>query len=157
MLNCGPVALATYSRITSKTDKDVAAKALKIYEIIGKKEGSAVSMLDLKEAAIACGFEVEPRVMTSDKLENLESYAIVYMPQSMPKVSRQSDPARIGHFVLVRFSDMRMFIVNPSTLEEIPLDISQYPQSWAPFSLILHDRSRVQSPSANLQQGSGAW
>ena len=140
-LNCGPVALAAYSRIASSDhDSDFASKITELYKIIGKKEGTAVSMLDLKQAALASGFDVNPKLLTPDALEGLEVYAIVYAPQSLPKVINQSDPGEIGHFVLVRFSRSTMLAVNPSTLEETALDVDKYPQNWPAFALILQNK-----------------
>lgn len=139
--NCGPVALAAYSRIASSgNDSDFVSKITQIYDIIGKKEGNPVNMLDMKQAALASGFDVEPKLLTPDALEGLDEYAIVYVPQLLPKVINQSDPGAIGHFVLVRFSRNTMLAVNPSTLQETALDVDKYPQNWPAFALILQDK-----------------
>ena len=83
---CGPIALATYSRIVGRDGgSGFAVRIKEFYKIIGKQEGVAVNMLDLRNAASVCGFTAEPRLLTMPQATDMEGYAIIYTPHPLPK------------------------------------------------------------------------
>jgi len=124
---CGPQTLAAYSKLR-KSEYGTE----QIYQILGKPNGDAVSLLELKEAAQHLGFKAEGYLLDPDKLEGIETYAII--PIGENKTGSRSDPL---HFVLVRFSKGKIFEIDYNTMEEKPLELTRLKKAWKGPALFL--------------------
>jgi ABC-type bacteriocin/lantibiotic exporter with double-glycine peptidase domain len=125
--SCGPQTPATYSKLR-KNEYGTE----QIYQIIGKPSGDAVNMLELKQAAQHLGFEAEGYLLDPDKLERIETYAIIPIREN--KTESRSDPL---HFVLVRFSNGNVFKIERDTMQEKPLDVTSLRKVWKGPALFL--------------------
>lgn len=125
--SCGPQSLSAYSKLS-----DNGHEVAEIYDLVKKQEGEVVNLLELKQAAQQLGFEAEGRLLDVEKLDGIESYAII--PVGEDKTGSQSDPL---HFVLVRISKGKVFQISEVMLEEKPIEPARLKEIWKGPALVL--------------------
>ena len=127
--SCGPRSLSTYGKLTGKNDQH---QITDIQFLPGKEDGEPVSMLELKKTALQLGLEAEGYLLDVKNLEGIESYAII--PAGGDKEGSRKNPF---HFILVRFSKSKVYLVDEKTLEEKQIEVSKLKKIWKGHALLI--------------------
>ncbi len=131
------------TNVLTRDDSSCGLRCLTAYgEIKGRKghriknieADKSVSMLELKNAALQLGYSAEGCLLDVNELDGLETYAI--LPVGMSDGTK-SNPL---HFVLVRFTNGKVFSIDYQTLQETPLKFSSLKRIWRGHALLLAQR-----------------